>query len=267
MPPARRAGAQGRHQVRAQRLLGVGIPAQRATRRGPQPPDSCSGAPWRRAVRAPARLDREVINPLGGNVLGGPAFESEVAERVPGRATDRRSPASSRGRRLGYLHDWDNLRERLARRRSTSRTASRGRCTASRPGPRGRPLRRVARDRRRHRVSQGIAARAGQHRRRRHPQPAVGERPRLPVVAAVVSDPPDRATSSTRWFAASTTCPIVPVPAYTAVDARYAWRLLDGFELSIVARTSSTRRHAEFGAAPGRSEFERSFFVQARWTR
>ena len=32
-----------------------------------------------RAVRAPARLDREVINPLGGNVLGGPAFESEVA--------------------------------------------------------------------------------------------------------------------------------------------------------------------------------------------
>ena len=54
---------------------------------------SCSGARASRAVRAPARLDREIINPLGGNVLGGPNFESEVAN-VSRSATARSSPGS-----------------------------------------------------------------------------------------------------------------------------------------------------------------------------
>ena len=61
--------------------------------------------------------------------------------------------------------------------------------------------------------------------------------------------------------------PIIPVPAYTAVDARYGWLVLQGFELSVVGQNLFDRRHAEFGAAPGRSEFERSVYLQARWTR
>ena len=61
--------------------------------------------------------------------------------------------------------------------------------------------------------------------------------------------------------------PVTTVPAYTAVDARYAWRVVDGVELSIVGQNLFDETHPGIGAFPGRSEFERSVFVQARWTR
>ena len=61
--------------------------------------------------------------------------------------------------------------------------------------------------------------------------------------------------------------PNTPVPAYTAVDARYAWRVFQGLELSVVGQNLFDKSHPEFGAAPGRSEFERSAYMQARWTR
>jgi iron complex outermembrane receptor protein len=57
------------------------------------------------------------------------------------------------------------------------------------------------------------------------------------------------------------------VPAYTAIDARYAWRVRDGFELSVVGENLFDQSHPEFNAAPGRAEIERSIFVQARWAR
>jgi len=67
---------------------------------------------WRgvsRAVRAPARLDREITNPLGGNVLGGPNFESEVANVLQ---LGYRSQVAQviTGSATAYLHDWDKLR-------------------------------------------------------------------------------------------------------------------------------------------------------------
>ena len=61
--------------------------------------------------------------------------------------------------------------------------------------------------------------------------------------------------------------PNIPVPAYTAVDARYAWRVFPGLELSVVGQNLFDKSHPEFGAASGRSEFERSAYMQARWTR
>jgi iron complex outermembrane receptor protein len=56
------------------------------------------------------------------------------------------------------------------------------------------------------------------------------------------------------------------VPAYTAVDARYGWRIRPGLELSLIGQNLFDPRHAEFGAAPQRSEYERALAVRVVWT-
>ena len=60
--------------------------------------------------------------------------------------------------------------------------------------------------------------------------------------------------------------PMPDVPAYTAVDLRYGWRVTDDVELSFVVRDLLDASHAEFGEAPGRSEIGRSAQVQVRWS-
>jgi iron complex outermembrane receptor protein len=55
------------------------------------------------------------------------------------------------------------------------------------------------------------------------------------------------------------------VPAYTTMDMRYAWKIRRDLELSVVGQNLLDRAHPEFGAAPGRSEYERSVFVKLLW--
>jgi iron complex outermembrane recepter protein len=55
------------------------------------------------------------------------------------------------------------------------------------------------------------------------------------------------------------------VPAYTAVDARFAWRPRSDLELSVTAQNLFDPTHPEFGALPGRSEIPRSVFGKAVW--
>jgi iron complex outermembrane recepter protein len=56
------------------------------------------------------------------------------------------------------------------------------------------------------------------------------------------------------------------VEAYTAVDARYAVRLRRELELSATVQNLFDRSHPEFGAATTRSEIERGVFLRLRWT-
>jgi len=56
------------------------------------------------------------------------------------------------------------------------------------------------------------------------------------------------------------------VPAYTAVDARYAWRLRRDLEVSVVGQNLFDPGHPEFGADPARSEIARGAYVKLRWT-
>jgi iron complex outermembrane recepter protein len=56
------------------------------------------------------------------------------------------------------------------------------------------------------------------------------------------------------------------VPAYTAVDARYAWRLQRTLEFSVTGRNLFDRRHPEFGAPATRSEIERGLFFRIQWS-
>ena len=60
--------------------------------------------------------------------------------------------------------------------------------------------------------------------------------------------------------------PTPVVPAYTAVDMRYAWHLRPQLELSLLGQNLFDRRHPEFNALPGCSEFERGVFLRAKWS-
>jgi len=56
------------------------------------------------------------------------------------------------------------------------------------------------------------------------------------------------------------------VQAYTAVDARYAWRMRRDLELSLTGTNLFDRRHPEFGTVATRSEIERSIFLRLKWS-
>lgn len=56
------------------------------------------------------------------------------------------------------------------------------------------------------------------------------------------------------------------VPAYTAVDARFGWRLYPGLELSVSGQNLFGNGHAEYSNVLTRSKLERMIFVKAVWT-
>jgi iron complex outermembrane receptor protein len=55
------------------------------------------------------------------------------------------------------------------------------------------------------------------------------------------------------------------VPAYTAVDMRYGWKLRRDLELSLVGQNLFDKKHAEYGAAPAATVYERTLFVKLVW--
>jgi len=59
--------------------------------------------------------------------------------------------------------------------------------------------------------------------------------------------------------------PAPVVPAYSELDLRFAWLATEKFELSVVGRNLLHDGHAEYGAAATRSEYERNVFGQVRW--
>jgi len=59
--------------------------------------------------------------------------------------------------------------------------------------------------------------------------------------------------------------PTPAVPAYTAVDARLGWRATREVDVSLILQNIFENKHAEFEAAPGRSEYGRSAFLRLQW--
>ncbi len=57
------------------------------------------------------------------------------------------------------------------------------------------------------------------------------------------------------------------VPAYTALDLSYIWNVQQGLELALIGQNLLDARHPEINAYPSRSEFARSVFLQLRWSR
>jgi iron complex outermembrane receptor protein len=216
-----------------------------------------------RSVRAPARFDRDVIRPLGG-VFGGPDFVSEVATvyQVGYRAQTAGMLTWSA---TAYLHDWDRLR---------SATAPPVFFENKIEGPAyGTELWATWQVLRAWRISSGANVLRKDLRLKPDSTDLVG------VSNPQLSNDPDYQwmlrSFATLWArheldAAVRRVDSLPnpaVPAYTAIDARYAWRVRDGFELSVLGENLFDQSHPEFNAAPGRAEIERGILVQARWTR
>jgi iron complex outermembrane receptor protein len=55
------------------------------------------------------------------------------------------------------------------------------------------------------------------------------------------------------------------VPAFTAVDMRFGWRVTKGAELSLTLQNLFDPGHVEFGSAANGSEFGRSAFLKLLW--
>jgi iron complex outermembrane receptor protein len=55
------------------------------------------------------------------------------------------------------------------------------------------------------------------------------------------------------------------VPSYTAMDVRFGWKVRRNLELSVTALNLLNPSHAEFGAAPNRSVYDRSVFINLLW--
>jgi iron complex outermembrane receptor protein len=56
------------------------------------------------------------------------------------------------------------------------------------------------------------------------------------------------------------------VPAYVELDARLGWNVSKNFEVSIAGFNLLDASHPEFGALPGQGEIRRNFTVSTRWT-
>ncbi|HEX4325255.1 MAG TPA: TonB-dependent receptor [Burkholderiales bacterium] len=56
--------------------------------------------------------------------------------------------------------------------------------------------------------------------------------------------------------------PAPVVPAYYAVDLRYAWRVTPKATVALIGQNLFDKSHPEFGTAPGYSQLDRSFFVK-----
>jgi len=212
-----------------------------------------------RAVRAPARLDRDVISPFG-TVLGGPNFESEVADVFElgyrGRPTGVLTTSVT-----AFLHQWDKLRSGttvpvlLENRIEGPVYGVEAWTTWQVIGP--------------WRLSGG--ATAFRKRLRLEPgstDPVGTNNPQL------ANDPGYQwlLRSSLNFWSAHTLDTMVrhvgklpnpSVPAYTSVDARYGWRARPNLELSVKVEGLFDRSHPEFG----RNELERRALLQARWSR
>lgn len=220
-----------------------------------------------RAVRAPARLDRELFVPGQPPFLllaGGPDFRSEI----------------SRVLELGY-------RAQPSRRASYSVTVFHSvhdRLRSVEPGPAGAPV--IGNEMEgkttgveawgslqaaeRWRLSAGVLV-LDQNLRLKPGSgdttgtAAAGNDPRHQWNLRSSLDLPGRQEFDVMLRHVGP-LPSPSVPGYTALDARYAWQFERGLELALIAQNLFDRSHPEFGLAATRSEIERGVFLKLRWS-
>lgn len=216
-----------------------------------------------RAVRAPARLDREIVLPPTPPYLiaGGPHFVAEVARVLEFGHRSQPRPSLNLSATL-FWHDWDRLRSGQPPPGAQVQNMIAGvtygveAWGAWQATPAWRLSAGLSSLRKKLRLRSGSIDPEGPRNLGNDPSHQwmlrsaldLPHRQELDVTVRRVGALPDPA-----------------VPAYTAVDLRYGWRASPQAELSVMVENLFDAHHPEFHAAPGRSEIGRGVRVQLRW--
>ena len=217
-----------------------------------------------RAVRAPARLDRDISLPPTPPfiIAGGPDFISEVANVV--EVGWRAQPSAALTYSItAFHHHWDRLRSGQPPPDAQVQNMIAGKTYGAEAWAAWQPLPSW-------RLTAGVTAlREKLHIKPGSPDP-VGPR-------ALGNDPSHQWTLHSAWDLTPSqdldvglrrvaALPDPAVPAYTALDLRYGWRVRSDLSLSVRAQNLLDRGHPEYGDPAPRSEIARSVFVQATWS-
>ncbi|MDB5892168.1 MAG: hypothetical protein JWP47_2999 [Polaromonas sp.] len=227
--------------------------------------DDTSWAAASRAVRAPARLDKELVSPSTPPfvVNGGPAFDSEIAHVLE---VGHRGFA---GQAVSY--SVSAFQQRYDKLRSIAPGASGAAVLANQikgvvNGVEGWASWQAASN---WRLGGGFLA------LRKHLQLTDGSRD-VNGLAALGNDPRYQLSLNSHLDLSERSelnvmvrrvgaLPSPQVAAYTAVDARLAWHVTPVLELSLLAQNIFDRRHIEFNAIGMASQIERRIFLKAIW--
>lgn len=219
---------------------------------------------WSRAVRAPARIDREFFSPANPpyRTAGGPNFQAEVANVL--EVGYRAQPS----RRMWYSvtafhHAFDRLRS-VEQRPGGDELENRIDGTSTGIEAWG-----TYRASDAWRLSGGLVVMNQKLRREAGSTdvrglPALGNDPGRTVILRSAFDITPRHEFDLIVRHAGE-LPNPAVPSYTAVDARLGWRPQPDVELSLLVQNLFDSGHPEFGAAETRSEVERSVFLKLLW--
>lgn len=217
-----------------------------------------------RAVRAPARLDRDIRLPPNPPfiIAGGPGFESEVAKVL--ELGYRSQPSSTLSYSItAFRHHWDKLR-------------------SGQPAPGAQVQNMIAGK------TWGVEA-WGEWHAASHLRLAGGLtvlRKNLRILPGSTDPEGPRALGNDpghQWMLRAGfnlphrqeldvivrrvgALPDPAVPAYTAVDLRFGWALRPGMDLSIVGQNLFDKAHVEFSAPTSRREIPRNIALRIRWT-
>jgi iron complex outermembrane recepter protein len=219
-----------------------------------------------RAVRAPSRFDRDVVNPPRPPfaIQGGPNFVSEIAKVF--EIGYRSQPAKSLFYSVtAFRHVWDKLRSATGPPIPIFlENKIEGFVNGVEAWATYQPVEAW-------RLSGGFVT-LHEHLRRKP-----GSRDTLGPNNPTLANDPDH-----QWMLRSSfditdrheldimmrhvsSLPLQNVPAYTAVDARFGWSIRRDVQASVLIQNLFDRQHTEFGAAPGRSEFGRGIFFKLLW--
>jgi iron complex outermembrane receptor protein len=218
-----------------------------------------------RAVRSPSRIDREFFAPANPPFVfaGGPDFESEVAKVVEIGYRAQPTPAASYSVSV-FHHDFDRLRSTepqpngsfLIENRMNGKLDGINAWGSYRVSPRWRVTGGFTRMWERRSLDAGSASVGG--------TAAAGNDPTHWILLGASFDLSASQELDVRVRRVGA-LPNPPVPAYTAVDARYGWKIAKELELSLAVQNLLDRRHPEWGSAVNRAEVARAFFLKLLW--
>jgi iron complex outermembrane receptor protein len=214
-----------------------------------------------RAVRTPSRIDRDVTLPALN--LGGANFRSEVAKVLElGYRSQPRTTLSYSA--TLFHHQFERLRSIDVMPGGLAfGNGYRGHLTGLETWATWRP-------------AEAWRLQAGYTHQRLRLGTAAGSTAVPGATSQLANDPRNRGQFGLGWDITTNmeldlqvrhvgSLPSPAVPAYTAVDLRWGWRVRPELELSLAIRNLTDSRHVEWGAPAARAELPRTLLVKAVW--